>query len=149
MHLTRISLWRAGLIGAVLSISGALVAYASLPTAADGGQARAEAGSANGQGEEHANEHANQNAGGQGSQDKAAVMEQLAANQARLLATLNDVLARLGANDNVPQAATDALQTVIDRLGGDVGLNRAMDAVGGNTGHPDLPEAATNHPGKP
>jgi hypothetical protein len=59
------------------------------------------------------------------------------------------VLERLSSNENVPDAATDAIQHVIDMLGGDIGLNRAMDAVGGETGAPDLPEAATNHPGKP
>jgi hypothetical protein len=135
-------LLRGGLIAIVLSIGGALVVYASLPSAADEGQARAAAGAANGQGEQG---QAGENTG----DGQSTALDQLAENQARLLATLDDVLARLSDNDNVPDAATNAIQAVIDRLGGDIGLNRAMDAVGGNTGAPDLPEAATDHPGRP
>jgi hypothetical protein len=135
-------LLRGGLIAIVLSIGGALVVYASLPSAADEGQARAAAGAANGQGEQG---QAPENTG----DGQSTALDQLAENQARLFATLDDVLARLSDNDNVPDAATNAIQAVIDRLGGDIGLNRAMDAVGGNTGAPDLPEAATDHPGRP
>jgi hypothetical protein len=139
-------LLRGGLIAIVLSVGGALVAYASLPSAADEGQARAAAGAANGQAEQgQAGAHPAENTG----EGQSSALDQLAANQDRLLATLGDVLARLTDNENVPEAATDALQNVIDRLGGDIGLNRAMDAVSGNTGAPDLPEAATNHRGRP
>jgi hypothetical protein len=139
-------LLRRGLIAIILSIGGALVVYASLPSAADEGQARAAAGAANGQGEQgQADEHPAENT----ADGQSTALDQLAANQDRLFATLDDVLARLSDNDNVPDAATDAIQAVIDRLGGDIGLNRAMDAVGGNTGAPALPEAATDHPGQP
>lgn len=138
-------LLRGGLIAIVLSIGGALVAYASLPSAADEGQARAAAGAANGQGEQgQAGAHPAENAG----DGQSTALDQLAENQDRLFATLDDVLARLSDNDNVPDAAKNAIQAVIDRLGGDIGLNRAMDAVGGNTGAPALPEAATDH-GRP
>ena len=142
----RARLLRGGLLAVVLSVTGALVVYATLPSAADEGQARAAAGAANGQaGQNQADEHPAENrADGQ-----STALDQLAANQERLLATLEDVLGRLSDNENVPDAATDALQSVIDRLGGDIGLNRAMDAVGGDTGAPALPEAATNHPGRP
>jgi hypothetical protein len=136
-------LLRGGLIAIVLSIGGALVVYASLPSAADEGQARAAAaGAANDQGEQG---QAGENTG----DGQSTALDQLAANQDRLFATLDDVLARLSDNDNVPDAAKNAIQAVIDRLGGDIGLTRAIDAVGGNTGAPDLPEAATDHPGRP
>jgi hypothetical protein len=136
-------LLRSGLIAAALSISGVLVAYAALPSQAGDGQARAEAGAANGQADSQG--QAPENVG----EGQSTALEQLAENQDRLSATLNHVLDQLSANDNVPDAATDALQNVIDMLDGDIGLNRAMDAVGGDTGAPDLPEAATNHPGQP
>jgi hypothetical protein len=141
----RTRLLRGGLIAIVLSMGGALVAYASLPSAAEEGQARAAAGAANGQaGQDQAGAPDENSADGQ-----STALAQLAENQERLFATLGDVLTRLSDNDNVPDAATDAVQNVIDMLGGDIGLNRAMDAVGGDTGAPDLPEAATNHPSKP
>jgi hypothetical protein len=143
---SRSRLLRGGLIAIVLSVGGTLVAYASLPSAADEGQARAAAGAANGQaGQNQADEHPAENTG----DGQSTALDQLTENQDRLFATLDDVLAHLSDNDNVPDAATNAIQAVIDRLGGDIGLNRAMDAVGGNTGAPDLPEAATNHPGRP
>ena len=142
----RTRLLRGGLIAIVLSVGGALVAYASLPSAADDGQARAAAGAANGQAEQgQAGEHPAENT----ADGQATALDQLAENQDRLFATLGDVLARLSDNDNVPDAATDAVQKVMDMLGGDIGLNRAMDAVGGTTGTPALPEAATDHPGRP
>jgi hypothetical protein len=145
MH-RRTSLLRGGLIAIVLSIGGALVAYASLPAASDNGQARAAAGAANGQAQQgQADEHPAENTG----DGQSTALDKLAANQDRLLAHLQDVLDRLSANDHVPAAATDAIQHVIDMLGGDIGLNKAMDAVGGNTGAPDLPDVATNHPSKP
>ena len=141
----RTRLLRGGLIAVFLSVGATLVAYASLPSAADEGQARA-AAAANGQAEQrHADEHGAENTG----EGQSTALDRLAENQDRLFATLDDVLARLSGNENVPDAATEALQNVIDRLGGDIGLNRAMDAVGGNTGAPDLPEAATNHSGRP
>ena len=134
---------RSGLIAAVLSISGVLVVYASLPSQAGDGQARAEAGAANGQGQ--ADLHPAENTG----EGQSTALDQLAENQDRLFATLNHVLDQLSDNENVPDAAKDAIQAVLDRLGGDIGLNRAIDAVGGDTGAPALPEAATDHPGKP
>jgi hypothetical protein len=147
MH-RRTSLLRGGLIAIVLSIGGALVVYASLPAASDNGQARAAAAAANGQaGSDHgqAADHPDANAG----DGQSTALDKLAANQDRLLAHLQDVLDRLSSNDHVPAAATDAIQHVIDMLGGDIGLNKAMDAVGGNTGAPALPDVATNHPSKP
>ncbi len=142
----RTRLLRGGLIAIVLSIAGSLVAYASLSSAADEGQARAAAGAANGQAEQgQADEHPAENVG----EGQSTALDQLAENQDRLSATLGDVLARLSENENVPDAATDAVQRVIDMLGGDIGLNRAVEAVGGDIGTPELPEAATNHPGRP
>lgn len=148
----RTRLLRGGLIAIVLSIAGAMVAYASLPEAADvpeaadEGQARAAAGAANGQAEQgQADEHPAENVG----EGQSTALDQLAENQDRLFATLDDVLTRLSDNDNVPDAATDAVQDVIDMLGDDIGLNRAIGAVGGDTGAPELPEAATDHPGRP
>jgi hypothetical protein len=142
----RARLLRGGLLAVVLSVSGALVVYATLPSAADEGQGRAAAGADNGEaGQNQADEHPAENT----ADGQSTALDQLAENQDRLLATLGDVLARLSDNENVPDAATDAVQGVIDRLGGDIGLNRAMDAVGGDTGAPALPEAATNHPGRP
>ena len=137
---------RGGLVAIVLSLGGALVAYASLPSAADEGQARAAAGAANGQaGQNQALQRPEKNA----ADGQSTALGRLAENQDRLIATLGDVLARLSDNENVPDAAIDALQDVMDRLAVDVGLNRAMDAVGGNTNAPALPEAATRHSGRP
>lgn len=142
----RTRLLRGGLIAIALSVAGSLVAYASLPSAADEGQARAAARAANGQVDRSpADEHPAENTG----EGQSTALDQLAANQDRLFTKLHDVLSRLSDNENVPAAATDAVQHVIDMLGGDIGLNRAMDAVGGDRGAPDLPEAATNHPGRP
>jgi hypothetical protein len=144
----RSGLLRGGLIAIVLTMCGALAVYASLPPASDDGQARAQAGAANGQADEdhaQADEHSAGNTG----EGQSTAMDRLAENQDRLFAHLNDVLDRLSSNEHVPSAATDALQHVIDMLGGDIGLNRAMDAVGGDTGAPELPEQATNHPGRP
>jgi hypothetical protein len=142
----RTRLLRGGLIAIVLSMGGALVAYASLPSAADDGQARAAAGAASGQAEQgQAGDHPAENT----ADGQSTALDQLAENQERLFATLGDVFTRLSDNDDVPDAATDAVQSVIDMLGGDIGLNRAIAAVGGDTGAPDLPEAATNHPSRP
>jgi hypothetical protein len=110
------SLIRASLLAAILTVGGALVAYASLPSAAEDGHATA--------------------AG------------KLVGNSDRLEATLNDVLDRLK-DGHAADAAVTALQNVIDRLGGDIGLNRATDAVNGDAGGPDLPDVVTNHPGRP
>jgi len=141
-----IRLLRGGLIAIVLSIGATLVAYAALPSAADEGQARSAAGAANGQaGQNQADQHPAENT----AEGQAIALDRLGENQDRLLATLGDVLARLSDNAKVPEAATDALQNVIDRLGGDIGLNRAMDAVGANAGAPALPEAATRNSGRP
>jgi hypothetical protein len=142
----RTRLLRGGPIAVALTVAGSLVAYAALPSAADQGQARAAAGAANGQAQQgQADEHPTENA----AEGQLTALDRLAENQDRLFATLDDVLARLSDNENVPDAATDAIQDVIDRLGGDIGLNRAMDAVGGTTGAPELPEAATDHAARP
>jgi hypothetical protein len=142
----RTRLLRGGLLAIVLSIGGALVAYASLPSAAHDGQARATAGAANGEAQQGpADEHPAENT----ADGQSTALDQLAENQTRLFSTLDDVLARLSDNDNVPAAATDAVQNVIDMLGGDIGLNRAIAAVGGDTGAPDLPQASTDHPSRP
>jgi hypothetical protein len=138
---------RSGLIAAALSISGVLVAYASLPSQAADGQARAEAGAANGQADSNsqADEHPAENT----ADGQSTALDQLAENQDRLFATLNHVLDQLNGNENVPDAAKNAIQNVIDLLGGDIGLNRAMDAVGGDTGARAHPVAPTHHPGQP
>lgn len=142
----RTRLLRGGLIAVVLTVAGSLVAYAALPSAADQGQERAAAGAANGQAQQgQADEHPTANT----ADGQSTALDQLAENQDRLFATLGDALARLSDNENVPDAATDAVQDVIDALAGNIGLNRAIDAVGGDTGAPELPEAATNHPGRP
>jgi hypothetical protein len=144
---TRTRLLRGGLIAIVLSLAGAVVAFASLPSAADDGQARAAAGAANSQADAQgqADEHPVENT----ADGQSTALDQLAENQDRLFATLGRVFDQLSDNENVPDAARDAIQNVIEMLGGDIGLNRAMDAVGGDTGAPELPEAATNHPGQP
>ena len=143
---SRIRILRGGLIAAALSISGALVVNAALPSAADDGQARAQAGAANGQGSQgQAGQHPAENVG----EGQSTALDQLAENQERLFNRLNDVLNQLGENENVPDAAIGALQKVVDMLGGDIGLNRAIEAVGGEHGAPELPDAVTNHPGQP
>jgi hypothetical protein len=145
---TRTGLLRGGLIAIALSISGALVAYASLPSASDGGQARAAAGAANGQASQdhgQAADHPTENT----ADGPSTALDKLAANQDRLFGHLHDLLDRLSSNENVPDAAKNAIQNVIDMLGGDIGLNRAMEVVGGSTGAPNLPGPATDHPSKP
>src|SRR6266566_3654641 len=124
----RTRLLRGGLVAIVLSISGVLVAYASLPSASDSGQAHAALGAANGQANPQGptDEHPTENT----ADGQSTALDQLAANQDRLFAHLSDVLTRLSGRDHVPAAATDAIQHVIDLLGGDIGLNRAMGAVG-------------------
>jgi hypothetical protein len=133
----RTRLLRGGLIAIVLSISGVLVAYASLPSAAANGQGHAALGAANGQADSHsqADLHPTENT----NDGPSTALDNLAANHDRLIAHLNDVLTRLSGKDHVPAAATDAIQHVIDMLGGDIGLNRAIEAVGGNTSAPDHP----------
>jgi Flp pilus assembly protein TadG len=144
---TRTRLLRGGLIAIVLSLAGALVAFASLPSAADDGQARAAAGAANSQADAQgqAPDQPDENTG----EGQSTALDQLAENQDRLFATLSRVWDQLNDNANVPDAAKDAIQNVIDMLGGDIGLNRAIDAVGGDTGAPELPEAAGDHPSQP
>jgi hypothetical protein len=142
-HNRHATLIRAGLLAAVLTAGGALVAYASLPSAADGGQAHAAAKGGN----------ATQSSGhAQGADENPAdgtstAADKLAANWDRLNATLNDVLARLKAG-NASDAAVTALQNVIDRLAGDHGLHTAINAVTDNGGS-HLPDVVTNHPGRP
>ena len=139
--IARFRLFRAGLIALMLTASGALVAYAALPSASDNGQARAAAGAANGQAANHPSENAGEPA--------ADVADQLSANQERLLSNLSEVVDRLTAGGNAAQNAIDAVNDVIDRLtNDDIGLNRAMDATSG-AGQPDLPDVVSNHPGQP
>jgi hypothetical protein len=131
---------RAGLFAMVLSVGGALVAYAALPSASDNGQAHAAAGAANGQ----AASHLPQNAG-----EPSSVSDQLTANQERVLSNLSDVVDRLTNGGHAAQNAIDAVNNVIDRLtNDDIGLNRAMDAVSG-AGQPALPDAASNGSSRP
>ena len=138
------SLIRASLLAAVLTAGGALVAYASLPSAADDGQARAAArGDNRAQGGSHDQGSDENDADGH-----ATAAGKLADNWDRLDATLNDVLDRLK-DGHGADAAVTALQNVIDRLSGDIGLNRAADAINGDTGGPDLPDVVANHPGRP
>jgi hypothetical protein len=125
-------------VGTLTAVTAFAATQVSLPAASDGGQAHASAAAANG-------EAANPQTG----KDVSAITDRLAANKARLLSTLNNVLSRLQANANVNQHAVDALQKVIDRTtNGDTGLNRANDAVtngGSSLDHP----TASNHPGQP
>ena len=93
-------------------------------------------------------------------QDVAAIQARLAANKARLLATLESVLARLEAN-NVNSHAIAAIQKHIDALdatSGTTGLDRASAAVGRAHGAPDGTTGTFsagdhptpgNHPGRP
>jgi len=140
-HNRHLTLIRAGLLAAVLTAGGALVAYASLPPAADGGQAHAAAKGDNGaQGTQGADENA--------TDGTTTATEKLSDNWDRLSATLNDVLSRLQ-NGKASDAAVNALQDVIDRLSGDIGLHKATDAVSGDHGDSSLPDVVTNHPGQP
>jgi len=55
---------------------------------------------------------------------------------------------------NAADAAVNAREDVMERLGGDIGLNRAAEAVGGDVDSPDLPvpdlpDVVENHPGRP
>ncbi len=138
------SLVRAGLLATVLTAGGALVAYASLPSATDDGQAHAAARGDNGaEGDSH-DQGADENA----ADGHATAAGKFAANWDRLDGTLNDVLDRLR-DGHAADAAVTALQNVIGHLGGDIGLNRATDAVNGDAGSPNLPDVVTNHPGRP
>ncbi len=140
----RASLIRAGLLAAVLTAGGALVAYAALPSAADGGQAHPAARSDNAaQGTSDA-QGADENA----ADGSSTASDKIAANWDRLDATLSDVIDRL-TNGHAADAAVSAVQNVIDRLGGDIGLNRATDAVNGDAGGSNLPDVVTNHLGRP
>jgi hypothetical protein len=150
----------------VLTTATALGAQAVLPDAASQGQAHAAAGAANAstQGIDHATAGAG-NASSQGQDHAAAgpanassgldttgIEDKLAANKARLLATLETVLAKLQANTNVNSHAMAAIQKHIDALNaGTSGLDRAATAVGtggsGNAVTPTLPDPAQNHPG--
>lgn len=137
----RAMLIRAGALATVLAVGGTIAAYAAHPPASDGGLAHAAAGAANAAGHEQSGDHP-------GSTGASAVPDRLAANLDRLEATLQDVLDRL-TNGHAPDAAVNAIQAVIDRLGGDTGLNHAAQAVGGDHGSPDLPAVVANHPGRP
>lgn len=144
----RASLIRAGLLATVLTVGGALVAYATKPLAAEGGQAHAAARGDNATDRSSHADGADQNAAENAADGTATASERLAENADRLIATLNRVLDRL-ADGNAADAAMTALQNVIDRLGGDIGLNHATDALNGEAGRPDLPAVVTNHPGRP
>jgi hypothetical protein len=123
-----------------LTAATALGAQAVLPTASDQGQAHASAAAANAQ-----NANANDTSAGK---DIAAIQARLAANEARLLDTLNKVLAKLQANPNANEHAIAALQKVIAQIqNGGVGLNRASDVVGnGAAAGPAAPTQAKDHP---
>jgi hypothetical protein len=70
--------------------------------------------------------------------DIAAFATRLAANEARLLATLKSVLARLQATAKANAHAIAAIQKHVDALAaGETGLDRASKAVGGNGGSKD------------
>jgi len=142
LHHRHFSLIRAGVLATVLTAGGALVAYAALPAASDGGQAHAAAKADNGaQGTSHVQ-------GTDPVDGTANATEKLADNWTRLSGHLEDVIARLQ-NGNAADAAVNAVQNALDRLGGDIGLNKATDAVNGNVPAPDLPDQATSHPGQP
>jgi hypothetical protein len=126
---------------AALSAATALGAQAALPAAANLGQSHATARAANATTPDVTDPSTRK--------DVAAIQAQLAANKARLLATLNAVLTRLQANPNVNPHATAALQKVIGMIdSGNTGLNRANAAVGGagGSGHSTLPAQAQHHP---
>ncbi|MGH2467840.1 MAG: hypothetical protein ACRDGL_08955, partial [Candidatus Limnocylindrales bacterium] len=92
---------------------------------------------------------------------QAAVVTRLQANEARLLTTLEGVLARLQANPNANDHAVTALTNVIARAqAADHGLDRAATSVAAArtrpaTTHPDsstrpsLPSQANPHAGGP
>ena len=88
-----------------------------------------------------------------GGPDVAAVQARLAANEARLIATLEAVVARIQANAKASAQAAAAIQKHVDKLtAGDSGLDRAAAAVGGAGGSasatkPTLPDKAKDHPG--
>ena len=72
-------------------------------------------------------------------------MAQLAANEARLVSNLQDVLATLKANTNANPKAIAALEAVINRLqNGDIGLNRAQANASGHPTPSDHPTASDN-----
>lgn len=137
----RATLIRAGALATVLAVGGTIAAYAALPPASDGGQAHAAAGAANAAGHDQSGDHP-------GSTGVVAVPDRLAENLDRLKATLQDVVDRL-TNGNASDAAVSAVQAVLDRLGGNTGLNHAAEAVGADHGAPDLPAVVENHPGRP
>ena len=83
--------------------------------------------------------------------DVAAIQARLLANETRLIATLEAVVARLQANAKANAHAVAAIQKHVDALkAGDSGLNRAAEAVGktdkATTAKPTLPDKAANHP---
>lgn len=86
------------------------------------------------------------------SKDVAAIGARLAANEARLIATLEAVVAKLQANAKVNAHAVAAIQKHVDALkAGNSGLDRASKAVGGaggsgNATKPTKPSQAQDHP---
>jgi hypothetical protein len=140
---TRKSLLRAGALAALLAAGSAMVVFAALPAASGNAADAAAAGLENGTAQ-GANGQADLNS----ADGTATAADQLSANLDRLNSTLNDVIDRL-MNGNAADAAVSAVQAVVERLGGDVGLNHAIDAVGGDHGAPSVPDVATDHPSQP
>ena len=141
--LHRSSLIRAGAMAALLVVGGAVAAYAALPSstgsaadAAGSGLSRAAAQSANGQADENS------------ADGTSTAADWLAANLDRLNSTLTDVWNRL-TDGNAAAAAADAVQATIDRMGDDVGLMHAIDAVGGDHSAPDASGQIPPHPSQP
>jgi hypothetical protein len=134
---------------AAISAAAVVTTQMALPAAANLGQAHASAGAANAS-------PATTPATGK---DVTAITARLDANQARLLATLEGVLARLEANPDVNAKAIAAVKAAIERIeSGDVGLSRAAQAVA-SAGPPASPApshpsatdhpSASSHPGQP
>lgn len=132
-------------LAVLLVLGGVIAALAAppvdLPEAADPGQSRAEAGSANAAEAAGvpADAGSDVDAAGAHVEDVTATLE---ANLTRLLETLQLVL-----DEHADEHAADALEAVIERLSTeDIGLTRAAEAVSGAGAPADLPEAAGDHP---
>lgn len=140
-------------LGVILALAGTVAVFAAPPTdlpvpeVADDGQARVQAGAANGA--EAAGQPDEVGTTGHEAQG-TEVIGHLEDNHERLLVHLKDVRAALEERDNVNEHATEALQAVIDRLSNTeepIGLLRAAEAVSGEGGPASgLPSATTGHP---
>ncbi len=124
-----------------------------LPAVSNGGQAHASAGAANAVNTTLTTNKPATNPDVSTGKDTTALVSRLTANETRLVANLESVLSRLEANPNVNEHAKAAIQAVLTRLQGDVGLNRAIQAVQGQHPNPPaggtqqtLPSQAQNHP---